>query len=78
MNKNNFKFLLFCIGLSVAIATSALFLFILCLNLNNINVVTFEHNPIIASFEIGLLIIAIATCATASEIYYRYLKLRSS
>jgi hypothetical protein len=78
MDKNILKFILFCIGLSVATATSSLFLLVLCLNLNTVNVVTFEHNPFFASFEVGLLIIAIATCVVASEIYYKYLKMQTS
>lgn len=77
MNWDNFRFILFCVGLSVAIFTSAFFLFTICLNLNNVNVVNFEHNSLIASFEMALLVIAIATCVTALEIYHKYLKMRS-
>jgi hypothetical protein len=47
-------------------------LFILCLNFSQIRVVTFENNPLIASLEIILLTNGIATCAAASEIYYRH------
>ena len=77
MNWDNFRFILFCVGLLVAIFTSTFFLFTLCLNLNNVNLVNFEQNSLIASFETALLIIAIATCAAALEIYYKYLKMRS-
>jgi len=77
MKWDNFRLILFCVGLSVAIFTSTFFLFTLCLNLNNVNVVNFEQNSLIASFETVLLIIAIATCAAALEIYYKYLKMRS-
>jgi len=77
MNKNNLKFILFCTGISVAMASSLIFLFILCLNLNGIETLTFEHNPLIAMVEMWLLIMAVATCAVASEIYYKYLQIKA-
>jgi hypothetical protein len=71
MNKNLIKFILFCIGIATAMAASIVFLLILCLNFGQVRVVAFENNPLIAGLEIVLLINGIATCAAASEIYYR-------
>ncbi len=70
------KFIIFCIGLSTAIASSLILLLILCLNLAKVEVVAFETNPFIAGIEIILLTVGIATCFVASEIYYEYLKLK--
>jgi len=72
MNRNLIRFVFFCIGIATAMAASTVLLFILCLNFSQIKVVTFENNPLIASLEIILLINGIATCAAASEIYYRH------
>jgi hypothetical protein len=77
MNKNNLRFIFFCIGISVAMSSSLIFLFILCLNLNGIETLTFEHDPLIAMVEMWLLIMAVATCAVASEIYYKYLQIKA-
>lgn len=74
MNKKGIKFILFCIGMATAMAASALFLIILFLNLNKVRVITFENDPIVAGIEIIFLTIGIATCAAASEIYYKYLQ----
>lgn len=73
MNNDLIKFVFFCIGLATAIAASTVILFILCLNFSQIRVVTFESNPLIAIVEVILLINGIATCAAASEIYYRHI-----
>jgi len=77
MNWDNVRFILFCIGLSVAIFTLTFSLFALCLNLNNVNVIGFKQNSLIEGLEMVLLIIAIATCVAALEIYHKYLKMRA-
>jgi len=47
---------------------------ILCINMLNTPLLLFEPNKILSLFEIGLLILAIASCFVASEIYYQYLR----
>jgi hypothetical protein len=74
---DNLKFALFCTGIGAAMASSLVILFILCLNLNGVRPLQYEANPIIATLEMLLLIMATATCFAASEIYYKYLKLRA-
>ena len=74
---DNFKFAIFCTGIAVAMASSIVFLFVLCLNLNGLRPLQYESNPIIAAGEILLLAMAVATCFAASEIYYKYLKLKA-
>jgi hypothetical protein len=74
---DNLKFAIFCTGIAVAMASSMIFLFVLCLNLNGIRPLQYESNPIIAIAEIWLLAMATATCFVASDIYYKYLKLKS-
>lgn len=71
------KFSIFCLGLAVAMSSSMIFLFVLCLNVNGIRPLQYENNPLIATIEIGLLVMATATCFIASEIYYKYLKLKA-
>jgi len=71
------KFAVFCTGIAVAMATSIVFLVVLCLNLNGVRPLQYEGNPVIATFEIFLLVMATATCFAASEIYYKYLKMKS-
>ena len=44
------------------------------MNMFNIPLLLFESNKILSLFEIGLLILAIASCFVASEIYYQYLR----
>ncbi len=77
MKADTLKFVFFCIGISVAMASSLIFLLILSLNLNGVEILTFEHNPLIATLEISMLVIAAATCAVATEIYYSYLKMKA-
>lgn len=77
MKSDTVKFVIFCTGIAVAMASSMVFLFILCLNLNDIRPLAYESNPIVASVEMWLLIMATATCFAASEIYYKYLKLKT-
>ena len=72
--KVQLKFIVFCIGLGTAITSSLLMMLILCMNMFNTPLLLFESNKILSLFEIGLLILAIASCFVASEIYYQYLK----
>ena len=72
--KIQLKFIIFCIGLGTAITSSLLMMLILCMNMLNIPLLLFEPNKILSLFEIGLLILAIASCFVASEIYYQYLR----
>ena len=72
--KIQLKFIIFCIGLGTAITSSLLMMLILCMNMFNTPLLLFESNKILSLFEIGLLILAIASCFVASEIYYQYLK----
>lgn len=74
---DNLKFAIFCTGIAAAMASSLIILIVLCLNLNGVRPLQYEANPIIATFEIWLLIMATATCFAASEIYYKYLKLKA-
>jgi len=74
---DNQKFAVFCTGIATAMASSLVILFVLCLNLNGIRPLQYEANPIIAALEIMLLAMATATCFVASEIYYKYLKLKA-
>ena len=72
--KVQLKFIVFCIGLGTAITSSLLMMLILCMNMFNTPLLLFESNKILSLFEIGLLILAIASCFVASEIYYQYLR----
>jgi len=76
MKTKNMKYALFCIGLGTAVASSLICLYALLLNLYGMNVVFYERNSSLALFEIVILIISIATCFVASEIYYEYLQLK--
>jgi hypothetical protein len=71
------RFAVFCTGIGAAMSSTLVILFILCLNLNGVRLLQYEANPIIATLEVLLLIMATATCFAASEIYCKYLKLKA-
>ena len=74
---NHVKFALFVVGLAVAVGssiTSFYFLYSSVLGKSNL---VYEPNPVLAFVEMLFLILAIGTCIVASEVYYRYLELKS-
>lgn len=71
---NKVKFILFVIGLAVAVGSSITsFYFLYSSLLGQANLV-YEPNPALAMIEMMFLIVAIGTCIVASEVYYNYLK----
>jgi len=72
------KFILFSIGLAVAVGssiTSFYFLYSSVLGKQNF---VYEPNPGLALLEMAFLVLAIGTCIVASEVYYRYLEIKRS
>lgn len=72
------KFILFSIGVGVAASSSATSLYFLYLSLLGHQSIVYEPNPILALIETAFLVLAIATCVVASEIYYKYLEMKKS
>lgn len=72
------RFVLFSIGVGVAAASSLMSLYFLYVSLLGKQSIVYESNPILALIEIIFLVIAVATCLSASEIYYKYLKMKRS
>ncbi len=72
------KFILFTVGLAVAVGssiTSFYFLYSSVLGKQNL---VYEPNSALAILEMALLVLAIGTCTVASEVYYRYLEIKKS
>ena len=72
------KFILFAVGLAVAVGssiTSFYFLYSSVLGQQNL---VYEPNPVLAMVEMVFLVLAIGTCIVASEVYYRYLEIKKS
>jgi hypothetical protein len=76
--KSKMKFALFAIGLGAAISSSVTSFYFLYLSLLGKHVLVYESNYLLALVEMLLLILAIGTCVVASEVYYRYLKIREN
>jgi len=72
------KFILFSIGVGVAAASSITSLYFLYASLLGSQSIVYEPNPVLAAIEITFLVLAVATCVVASEIYYRYLEMKKS
>jgi len=71
---DNIKFMLFSIGLGTAMSSSIISIYLLYTSMLGKPSIVYEPNPLLALIEIILLILAIGTCVTAAEIYYKYLK----
>jgi len=72
------KFVLFSIGLAVAVASSFTSFYFLYSSVLGRQSLVYEPSPVLALVEMVFLVLAIGTCVAASEVYYRYLKLRES
>lgn len=72
------RFVLFSIGLAVAAASSVTSFFFLYSSVIGRQSLVYEPSPVLALVEMVFLVLAIGTCVAASEVYYRYLKLRES
>ena len=78
MMEDTLRFVLFSIGVGVAGASSIMFIFFLYVSLLGKPSIIYESNPILALTEMILLVLAVGTCLVASEIYYKYLKMKRS
>lgn len=76
--KSKIQFTLFVIGLATAISSSVTSFYFLYSSLLGRQVLVYESNHLMALVEMLLLILAIGTCVVASEVYYRYLKVREN
>lgn len=72
------KFVLFSMGLAVAVGSSITSLYLLYSSLHGQQNIVYEPNSALALIEIAFLVLAIGTCAVASEVYYRYLEIKKS
>jgi hypothetical protein len=72
------KFILFSVGLAVAIASSVTSFYFLYSSVLGQQSVVYEPNSTLALIEMTLLVLSIGTCLTASEVYYKYLEIRKS
>lgn len=72
------RFMLFSIGLAVAVASSFTSFYFLYSSLFGQQSLVYEPNPVLALVEMVFLVLAIGTCVAASEVYYRYLRLQAS
>jgi len=72
------RFVLFSIGLAVAVASSVASFYFLYSSVLGRQSLVYEPSPVLALVEMVFLVLAIGTCVAASEVYYRYLKLRES
>lgn len=75
MNVHKAKFILFCIGLGVAVGSSVSSVYFLYSSLLGQQNIVYESNSALALIEIAFLVLAIGTCIVASEVYYKYSKL---
>jgi len=72
------KFILFSLGLATAIGSALTSIIILFISLLGGKSIVYEPNSIIAFTEILFLTLSIATCFTASEVYYKYLEMKKT
>lgn len=72
------KFILFSIGLAVAIGSSITSLYLLYSSLLGQQNIVYEPNSALALIEIAFLVLAVGTCIVASEVYYKYLEIKRS
>ena len=68
------QLVLFAIGQGVAIAAAITCFALLYLSLLGSPIIVTESNVVLAIVEMGFLILAIGTCFSAFEIYYRSLR----
>ena len=71
------KFVLFCTGLAVAVGSSLTSFYFLYTSLLGQANLVYEPNSTLALIEMAGLVVAIGTCIVASEVYHRYLQLKS-
>ncbi len=72
------KFLMFAVGLAVAVGSSITSFYFLYSSLLGKQNLVYEPNPVLATIEMVLLVLAIGTCIVSSEVYYRYLEMKRS
>jgi len=72
------KFIIFSLGLATSIGSAITTIIILLISLLGGKSIVYEPNSIVAFTEIIFLTLSVATCFTASEIYYRYLKMKNN
>jgi hypothetical protein len=72
------KFILFTMGLAVAVASSFVSFYLLYSSLLGNQNIVYEPNSTLALIEMAFLVLAIGTCIVASEVYYRYLEIKRS
>lgn len=76
--ENRAKFILFSVGLAIAVGSSATSFYFLYSSVLGQQNVVYEPNSALAFVEMVLLVLAIGTCLAASEVYYRYLEIKKS
>ncbi len=72
------RFILFSVGLAVAIGSSVTSFYFLYSSLLGKQNIVYEPSPALAFAEMMLLVLAIGTCIAASEVYYRYLEIKKA
>lgn len=72
------KFILFAVGLAVAVGSSITSFYFLYSSLLGKQNLVYEPNSVLAMVEMVFLVLAIGTCIVASEVYYRYLEIKKS
>lgn len=72
------KFILFAVGLAVAVGSSITSFYFLYSSVLGTQNLVYEPNPVLAMVEMVFLVLAIGTCIVASEVYYRYLEIKKS
>jgi len=72
------RFILFSVGLAVALGSSITSFYFLYSSLLGKPNIVYEPSPALAFVEMMLLILAIGTCIAASEVYYRYLEIKKA
>jgi len=72
------KFILFSVGLAVAVGSSVTSFYFLYSSVLGQRNTVYEPNPALAFIEMTFLVLAIGTCVAASEVYYRYLEIKKS
>jgi len=70
------RFFLFSVGLAAAVGSSVTSFYFLYSSLHGQQNIVYEPSPALALIEMMLLVLAIGTCVAASEVYYRYLKMK--
>jgi len=73
--KDMVRYIVFCIGLAIAIGSLGSSVVILWFNINGIPVLVVESNLLVVILEIIGIVFSGITIFVASEIYYKYLKL---